>query len=110
MAWAGVPASPAAAQRCAAGAGLDGATEPQATLHGLEGETPSDAVRQIKFRILHITYPVAPPPPTSMHQRLLILIGALPTWGHSRSWGYMPSGVVGVVVIVLIVLLLTGRL
>jgi hypothetical protein len=41
---------------------------------------------------------------------ILILIGALPTWGHSRSWGYMPSGVVGVVVIVLIVLLLTGRL
>jgi hypothetical protein len=41
---------------------------------------------------------------------ILILIGALPTWGHSRSWGYMPSGVVGVIVIVLIVLLLTGRL
>jgi hypothetical protein len=41
---------------------------------------------------------------------ILILIGALPTWGHSRSWGYMPSGVVGVVVVVLIVLLLTGRL
>jgi hypothetical protein len=41
---------------------------------------------------------------------ILVLIGALPTWGHSRSWGYMPSGVVGVVVIVLIVLLLTGRL
>ena len=41
---------------------------------------------------------------------ILILIGALPTWGHSRSWGYMPSGVVGVVVIVLIVLLFTGRL
>jgi Protein of unknown function (DUF3309) len=41
---------------------------------------------------------------------ILILIGALPTWGHSRSWGYMPSGVVGVVVIVLIFLLLTGRL
>ena len=41
---------------------------------------------------------------------ILVLIGALPTWGHSRSWGYMPSGVVGVVVIILIVLLLTGRL
>jgi hypothetical protein len=41
---------------------------------------------------------------------ILILIGALPTWGHSRSWGYMPSGVVGVIVIVLIVLLFTGRL
>ena len=41
---------------------------------------------------------------------ILVLIGALPTWGHSRSWGYMPSGVVGVVVIILIVLLFTGRL
>jgi hypothetical protein len=41
---------------------------------------------------------------------ILILIGALPTWGHSRSWGYMPSGVVGVIVIILIVLVLTGRL
>ncbi len=41
---------------------------------------------------------------------ILILIGALPTWGHSRSCGYMPSGVVGVVVVILIVLLLTGRL
>jgi hypothetical protein len=41
---------------------------------------------------------------------ILVLVGALPTWGHSRSWGYGPSGVVGVVVVVLIVLLLTGRL
>jgi hypothetical protein len=41
---------------------------------------------------------------------VLILIGALPTWGHSRSWGYGPSGIVGVVVVVLLVLLLTGRL
>lgn len=41
---------------------------------------------------------------------VLILIGALPTWGHSRSWGYGPSGIVGVVVVILLVLLLTGRL
>ena len=41
---------------------------------------------------------------------VLALIGVLPTWGHSRSWGYMPSGIVGVIVLVLIVLLLTGRL
>jgi len=41
---------------------------------------------------------------------ILILLGALPTWGYSRSWGYGPSGVLGVVVIVLIILLLTGRL
>lgn len=41
---------------------------------------------------------------------ILILIGALPTWGHSRSWGYAPSGITGLLVIVLIVLLLTGRI
>jgi hypothetical protein len=41
---------------------------------------------------------------------ILILIGALPSWPHSRSWGYGPSGVAGVVVIILIVLLLLGRI
>ena len=41
---------------------------------------------------------------------ILILIGALPTWGYSRGWGYMPSGLVGVIVVVLIVLLLMGRI
>ncbi|MEC5163796.1 hypothetical protein ACFDR9_004223 [Janthinobacterium sp. CG_23.3] len=41
---------------------------------------------------------------------VLALIGALPAWPHSRSWGYGPSGVAGLVVIILILLLLTGRL
>jgi hypothetical protein len=41
---------------------------------------------------------------------VLILIGALPTWPHSRSWGYGPSGGLGLVVIILIVLLLMGRI
>jgi hypothetical protein len=41
---------------------------------------------------------------------ILILIGALPTWPHSRGWGYYPSGGVGLIVIILIVLLLMGRL
>ena len=41
---------------------------------------------------------------------ILALLGALPTWGHSRNWGYAPSGGLGLVVIVLVVLLLTGRL
>ena len=41
---------------------------------------------------------------------ILIVIGALPTWSHSRSWGYGPSGIIGLIVLVLIVLLLTGRL
>jgi uncharacterized protein DUF3309 len=41
---------------------------------------------------------------------ILILIGALPTWPHSKGWGYYPSGGAGLIVIILIVLLLTGRL
>ena len=41
---------------------------------------------------------------------VILLIGVLPTWPHSRSWGYFPSGIAGIVLLVLIVLLLTGRL
>jgi hypothetical protein len=41
---------------------------------------------------------------------ILVLLGALPTWPHSRSWGYYPSGGVGILLIVIIVLLLSGRL
>ena len=41
---------------------------------------------------------------------ILILIGALPTWPHSRSWGYAPVGGVGLIVIILIILVLMGRL
>ena len=40
---------------------------------------------------------------------VLLLIGALPTWGHSRSWGYVPSGGLGLIVIILLILVLTGR-
>jgi len=41
---------------------------------------------------------------------ILLLIGVIPTWPHSKSWGYAPSGVIGLVVVVIIVLLLLGRL
>jgi len=41
---------------------------------------------------------------------ILVLVGAVPTWPYSRSWGYGPSGIVGVIVIVLIVMLLMGRI
>ncbi len=41
---------------------------------------------------------------------ILMLIGAIPSWPHSRAWGYGPSGGLGLVVIILIVLLLMGRL
>lgn len=40
---------------------------------------------------------------------ILLLIGALPNWGYSRSWGYYPSGTVGLIFIVLLILVLTGR-
>jgi hypothetical protein len=41
---------------------------------------------------------------------ILLLIGALPTWPHSANWGYFPAGGLGLVVLILIILLLTGRL
>jgi len=41
---------------------------------------------------------------------ILMLIGALPTWPHSRQWGFYPSGGLGLVFLILIILLLTGRL
>jgi uncharacterized protein DUF3309 len=41
---------------------------------------------------------------------ILLLLGALPTWPYSRSWGYYPSGGLGLIVVVVIVLLLAGRL
>jgi len=41
---------------------------------------------------------------------ILILVGALPSWPHSRSWGYGPSGGIGLVVIILVILLLLGRI
>jgi hypothetical protein len=41
---------------------------------------------------------------------VLMLLGALPNWQHSRNWGYFPSGGLGIVVLILLVLLLTGRL
>lgn len=41
---------------------------------------------------------------------VLILIGVIPAWPHSRSWGYGPSGAMGIVAVILIILLLTGRI
>jgi hypothetical protein len=41
---------------------------------------------------------------------ILVVIGALPTWPHSRSWGYYPSGGVGLILLILIILLLLGRI
>jgi hypothetical protein len=41
---------------------------------------------------------------------VLFLIGALPTWSHSQSWGYFPSGGLGLVLLVVIVLLVAGRI
>lgn len=41
---------------------------------------------------------------------VLVLVGALPTWRHSKSWGYGPSGGLGLVVLILVILLLMGRI
>jgi len=41
---------------------------------------------------------------------ILILVGALPTWPHSRQWGYFPSGTLGLILLILIILLLMGRI
>lgn len=41
---------------------------------------------------------------------VLLLIGALPSWSHSRSWGYGPVGGLGLVLLIVVILLLTGRL
>lgn len=41
---------------------------------------------------------------------VLVLIGALPTWPHSKSWGYYPTGGIGILLIIIVALLLMGRL
>ena len=40
---------------------------------------------------------------------VLLIVGAIPSWPHSRSWGYGPSGLLGVVLVVVLILALTGR-
>jgi hypothetical protein len=41
---------------------------------------------------------------------ILLLLGALPTWPHSKNWGYYPSGGLGLIVVIMVVLLLLGRI
>ncbi len=41
---------------------------------------------------------------------ILLLIGALPTWPHSRSWGYYPTGGIGLILIIILILVLLGRI
>lgn len=41
---------------------------------------------------------------------ILMLIGAIPTWPHSRGWGYFPSGILGTVLLILLILMLMGRI
>lgn len=41
---------------------------------------------------------------------ILLLLGAIPSWPHSRGWGYGPSGILGVVLIIIIILLVMGRI
>jgi len=41
---------------------------------------------------------------------VLLILGAIPTWPHSRSWGYAPSGILGTILIVVLILFLLGRI
>ncbi|MBU6483947.1 MAG: DUF3309 domain-containing protein [Betaproteobacteria bacterium] len=41
---------------------------------------------------------------------ILVLIGVIPAWPHARSWGYAPSGIVGVILVIVVILFLLGRL
>jgi hypothetical protein len=41
---------------------------------------------------------------------IILLLGSVPTWPHSRSWGYRPSGILGVLLLIVLILFLTGRL
>ncbi len=41
---------------------------------------------------------------------IVLLVGALPTWPHSRGWGYYPSGGLGLILVILLILLLMGRI
>lgn len=41
---------------------------------------------------------------------ILLLLGAVPSWPHSRNWGYGPSGLLGIVLIVILIMVLTGRM
>lgn len=41
---------------------------------------------------------------------ILLLVGAFPTWPHSREWGYLPSGMLGTILLILLILVLLGRL
>jgi hypothetical protein len=41
---------------------------------------------------------------------ILLLLGAVPTWPYSRGWGYGPSGILGIILIIVVIMLLTGRM
>jgi hypothetical protein len=41
---------------------------------------------------------------------ILLLVGALPSWGYSRNWGYLPSGGLGLVLVIVLILVLMGRI
>jgi hypothetical protein len=41
---------------------------------------------------------------------ILLLIGAFPAWPHSQSWGYMPSGTIGLIVVIVVILVVLGRI
>jgi hypothetical protein len=86
-------------------------------------ENPMQAEKEERRARIHLSIPSCPEKKTSTPRRhtmsigtillillVLILVGALPTWNHSRSWGYYPSSGLGFVVLILLVLVLMGRI
>jgi hypothetical protein len=78
-------------------------------------QTPSGVCRRF---CVHATNAIQPPYKETVMSLgtillivlILLLIGAIPSWSHSRSWGYMPSGSIGLIVVIVLVLVMTGRL
>lgn len=79
------------------------------TLRPLGSQTPHGPMRS-RRRTLARTPPLMPLGTILLLVLLLLLIGALPTWPHSRSWGYYPSGGLGLVLVIVLILVLLGHI
>lgn len=78
-------------------------------MESIEGRAEGTSVTQQRFHSIAIGPGAKPMSTLLLVILILLIIGAVPSWPYSRGWGYGPSGLLGVLLIVLIVLLLTGR-